>query len=501
LAEAWVAIDAGADRRAAARRLSRVHDRAVGGGTIEEAGDPAGVRGVIADSWRRSSRAGVDADGGLAPRRLTADEAHARWESSPLACAEPVLARMLDELEAGGQVALVCDADGTMLWIDGDQRIIEEGHAIHLEVGSGWSEQQAGTNAMGTALAVDHQIQVFSAEHFSTPVHGWTCSAAPISDPETGEQLGVVDLSGELRTAHPHSLTLVAMAARMIEAEIAAERAMFHRSLLGRHVDRLGGGASAASGLISPKGTVLGGVNEGLIDRRVDVPPHGGVVEIGEELFMAEPIDGGGFLVWPTTRRTSRRGNEPALAPRIEVLGTDRGTLRGVRGRELSKRHSELLVLLVLNPEGISAERVAQELYGDFGKPVSARAELSRLRTAVGLELEANPYRLSPPASADFLEVEALLRSGRVEEALSRYRGPLMPSSEVPSIVEAREVIDNSIREAVLASADPALLDAWLENPAGRDDIEATRALTELLDRADPRRSAALARLRRLSRT
>ena len=71
---------------------------------------------------------------------------------------------------------------------------------------------------MGTALAVDHSLQVFSAEHFATPVHGWTCSAAPLHDPVSGKLLGVLDLSGPLQTAHPHSLALVTAAARMVEA-------------------------------------------------------------------------------------------------------------------------------------------------------------------------------------------------------------------------------------------------------------------------------------------
>ena len=53
-----------------------------------------------------------------------------------------------------------------------------------------------GTNAIGTALAIDHAVQVFSAEHFSAKQHTWWCSAAPIHDPATGAVLGVVDLSG-----------------------------------------------------------------------------------------------------------------------------------------------------------------------------------------------------------------------------------------------------------------------------------------------------------------
>ena len=106
--------------------------------------------------------------------------------------------------------------------------MLHDATGVHLMRGARWSEADAGTNAMGTALAVDHSLQVFSAEHFATPVHGWTCSAAPLHDPVSGELLGVLDLSGPLQTAHPHSLALVTAAARMVEAVLlreAAERA------------------------------------------------------------------------------------------------------------------------------------------------------------------------------------------------------------------------------------------------------------------------------------
>lgn len=488
----WVAIDAGADRRAAARRLARIHEKVVGGGD-----DPSGrLRGLIADSWQRSSEAGVDSAAGLAPRQVTRDTAGSIWENSPLRVAEPVLEHLLEEVgTAGSQVALICDAEGRLLWIDGEPGVVDRAQEIHLEIGATWAEEVAGTNAMGTALALRHPLQVFSAEHFSAQVHGWTCSAAPIRDPETGEQLGVIDLSGELKTAHPHSLALVGMAARMVEAELTAARAVGHRQLLERFGHRVHE-QGAAHGLLSSKGTVLTSRREEWRERRVEVPPRGGVIDIDGTLVMAEPLDGGGFLIWPT----ASEGVRPLAGVRLAALGVDRGSVRvGGRMVKLSPRHTELLALLALRPEGLSAEQIALQTHGDFGKPVTARAELSRLRGQLGVEMEAHPYRLSPPAAADFLEVRALLESGRVADALDRYPGPMLPSSEVPAIVEARAALDAAVREAVLSSPDPGPVHAWLGSETGRDDLEATRKLASMLDRGDPRRAEALGRLRRFA--
>ncbi|MCW2983748.1 MAG: hypothetical protein JWR63_1318, partial [Conexibacter sp.] len=213
----WVALPSTGDRRRRALSLARAHDAVLSG-----APPPPDLRGVIVDSWRRCEAAGFDAERGLAPLALAGDEASERWSRSPLAAAEGVLRELLEDVRAEGQqVVLVCDAEGTLLWIDGDQRMLDDASGVHLMRGARWSETAAGTNAMGTALALDHSLQVFSAEHFAAPVHGWTCSAAPLHDPVTGDLLGVLDLSGPLQTAHPHSLALVNAAARMVEASLA----------------------------------------------------------------------------------------------------------------------------------------------------------------------------------------------------------------------------------------------------------------------------------------
>jgi hypothetical protein len=412
----WTALPATGDRRHRALRLARAHDAVLSG-----AEPPPDVRGVIADSWRRCTAAGLDAQRGLAPLAMQNDEATDRWARSPLAAAEPVLRDLLEDVRAEGeQVVLVCDADGTLLWIDGDERLMDQATEVHLMRGARWSETDAGTNAMGTALALDHALQVFSAEHFATPVHGWTCSAAPLHDPRTGQLLGVLDLSGPLQTAHPHSLALVNAAARMVEAVIA--------------------------------------------QRPVLLPA------------------------------TATAAGAPDAAVTLRVLGRDRAevTLPDGRAVTLSRRHSELMVLLALRTDGMTAEEVAIALHGDFGKPVTARAELSRLRRILGgAALLAEPYRLAAPPHADFLTVSDL----------AAYPGPLLPRSEVPLVVEAREALDHLVRSSVLRSADPALLDRWVTSAAGRDDLEAARRLVALLPAEDPRRPAALSHLRRLVRT
>lgn len=465
---------------------------------------------MIDQSWRRSARAQVDPIGGIAPLVMSEDEAAARWEGSPLRVAEPILRELLADVStAGQQVVLVCDAEGTMLWIDGEPAVLEEATAIHLERGSRWSEERAGTNAMGTALAAGHPLQVFSAEHFAVPVHEWTCSAAPVRDPETGETIGVLDLSGELATAHPHSLALVEAAARMIEANLAGAAAERAAVLRERYGERLRGGPGTGSGHGGPGGPVALSTGGGriveteapeLFGRRLAIPREGG--EVGRELglsLVAERLGAegapDGFLIWEAGRALP--GGTAAL--RASLLGRDGALVEAGGGSvHLSPRHSEILCLLALAPEGMGAERLALELYGDFGKPVTARAELSRLRRALPGTIVANPYRLAVELRDDRREVEELLAAGRLAEALDRYAGPLLPGSEVPLVVEARQRLDDGLREAILASGAPALIEAWLRNPSGEDDVEACRALVARLGGDDPRRPAAISRLRRL---
>ena len=83
---------------------------------------------------------------------------------------------------------VVSDADGTLLWLEGAPQVrLAAANSMNFAVGALWSEGGAGTNAIGTALAADHAVQVFAAEHFNEVVQAWTCAAAPVHDPDTGD--------------------------------------------------------------------------------------------------------------------------------------------------------------------------------------------------------------------------------------------------------------------------------------------------------------------------
>ena len=101
-------------------------------------------------------------------------------EDSAIAGVMPVLRRYLGALADDAQhVLVVCDEAGRILWLEGHERVKEDAvERIRFSEGMLWTEGSVGTNAIGTALAIDHAVQVFSAEHFLAEHHQPCCSAS-----------------------------------------------------------------------------------------------------------------------------------------------------------------------------------------------------------------------------------------------------------------------------------------------------------------------------------
>ncbi|HSA41790.1 MAG TPA: GAF domain-containing protein, partial [Mycobacterium sp.] len=207
--------------RTAARALRAAHDRFLAGELNAAALDPV-VRPVIAGSWQRSLASGVDPDLVPAPTTRSLDDVRA---AHPLAAALPVIRKLLvaDALDAGVVVA-VSAADGTLLWVEGDPAACRRVERMNFVPGADWSEPGAGTNAPGTALALDREVQITGPEHFSRAARPWSCTAVPVHDPGTGVALGAIDLTGGMAVASAQTLALVRATAVAVENHLALLR-------------------------------------------------------------------------------------------------------------------------------------------------------------------------------------------------------------------------------------------------------------------------------------
>jgi len=90
-----------------------------------------------------------------------------------------------------------------------------------LMPGVEWSEQSKGTNAIGTALTEERPVVVHGRDHYLQANQFLTCSCTPIFDPY-GKVMGALDVTGDQRSYHQHTMALVRMSAQMIENHMFA---------------------------------------------------------------------------------------------------------------------------------------------------------------------------------------------------------------------------------------------------------------------------------------
>ncbi|EGQ63276.1 sigma-54 dependent transcriptional regulator, partial [Acidithiobacillus sp. GGI-221] len=115
-----------------------------------------------------------------------------------------------------GSMVILADERGTLLQTLGDTDFLGRAERVALMQGASWHESQQGTNAIGTAIAEIAPVVVHGPEHFLERNGFLTCAAAPVMAPD-GRLLGVLDISGDHRGHHPHTIGLVRSAAQMIE--------------------------------------------------------------------------------------------------------------------------------------------------------------------------------------------------------------------------------------------------------------------------------------------
>lgn len=414
---------------------------------------PVRLRPVVQASWQRSSALDPDRLPSLGPDGGAIAEIRA---AHPLAAVLPVVRRLLLQgTEGSGLLVAIGDADGRLLWVEGDHAALDAAERMRFVAGADWAERRVGTSAPGTALVLDRAVQIRGHEHWATVVKGWSCTAVPIHDTDTGRVLGVLDLTGDVRAVGEHALPLLTATGVAMEAELALGRLRreARRTTAGRRPARSGAGSPTAAA----------------VRPRSDPGPRSGVA--------------------------------PRPVTRVRLLGIDDAGVE-VDGRyaRVGGRHSEILAVLSAHPDGLPARALAAAVYGDEDAVDTLRAEIVRLRHVLdgvtpGLELASRPYRLCGPVDTDVADVLTSLGRGNRLAAIRAYVGPVLPSSRAPGVEAVRDRVRRRISESVIEDGSVDALVAWTATGCGSVDVPALRALLALLPARSPRRAGVVATL------
>lgn len=172
---------------------------------------------LLRESWFRSELYGLERSAEDFPLLGQGELADRLASHSSLQhYSSPVVNHLAERLTESQSVIVLTDASGVVLQTVGNLSAMEKAQRFALSPGTLWSESGRGTNAIGTALAIDDSCEIDGEQHFLTSNQNLYCAAIPLQTPD-GQVAGVLDISGPAHFAHTHTLAWVKGAARQIE--------------------------------------------------------------------------------------------------------------------------------------------------------------------------------------------------------------------------------------------------------------------------------------------
>jgi transcriptional regulator of acetoin/glycerol metabolism len=182
--------------------------------------DPNRIKKRILESWYLCRQSGVNPYDGKGIQILTEQLLSDRKKENDILMeiAMPHLKKVYELIKGTEALLLLADPEGYVLNVQGDRYTTEKARMINFIEGAKWTEEQVGTNAIGTALRINEPITIVGSEHFSVASHQWFCSASPIHDDE-GKLIGLIDVSGLIDhgSSCEHILAAVTSTAYAIE--------------------------------------------------------------------------------------------------------------------------------------------------------------------------------------------------------------------------------------------------------------------------------------------
>lgn len=182
--------------------------------------------GPIQRSWQRCLHQGLSRQQSADLDLLPQGELSARQEQhrALISCCQRFVLPLFAQLLAGRPCRLLlCDGEGAILAASGDEGFARHAERIFLRSGARWGEASKGTNAIGTALAEQSEVQVLGNQHFFAQHSFLSCSACPLLGPD-GQLLGVLDISTDAAHHDGDMLGTVRLLAMTLENALLARQ-------------------------------------------------------------------------------------------------------------------------------------------------------------------------------------------------------------------------------------------------------------------------------------
>ncbi|MEH8122463.1 sigma-54-dependent Fis family transcriptional regulator [Aeromonas veronii] len=445
--------------------------------------------GPIQRSWQRCLHQGLSRQQSADLDLLPQGELSARQEQhrALIACFQHFVLPLFAQLLAGRPCRLLlCDGEGAILAASGDEGFARHAERIFLRSGARWGEASKGTNAIGTALAEQSEVQVLGNQHFFAQHSFLSCSACPLLGPD-GQLLGVLDISTDAAHHDGDMLGTVRLLAMTLENALLARQP-------GWLVDLEPQSLWSARLLLGEEGELLGANRAGRL-------------WLGQHPFDGRQLlrEGRGLRLVPEADVTSSRavlpGHSSSVLPpqQVPLKMLERGISLLIEGEtgsgkehlvralhRASSRREQPLVCV--NCGALPAELVEAELFGYVGGAFSGARSQGRqgyLRAAHGgilmldeigeLPLQAQtrllrvlqersvtPVGSHKPEAVDFWlvsashrDLAAMVQSGAFREDLyyriCGWRQQLMPLRRWPAAERL------GLIQRLLAEMDPTL--------------------------------------------
>ncbi|MEH7379041.1 sigma 54-interacting transcriptional regulator [Bacillus sp. JJ1533] len=173
------------------------------------------INPIVKLSWLRSKKMGIDPFRTYGTIKSLDHEKYKELVS----IATPLTEGLYSIVAGSGFMVILCNEHGQLLKVMGDKEILQHASMMGFVEGADWSEEEMGTNAIGTSIVIDSPLQIVAEEHFVKICQSWTCSAAPIHD-STGKIIGALNMSGPREKVNSHTLGMVVSAVKAIEYQL-----------------------------------------------------------------------------------------------------------------------------------------------------------------------------------------------------------------------------------------------------------------------------------------